>query len=179
MSETEQNQKQEMDENTENSQTETATEDEVKQKLRLFVLDEVMVHNLQILENLKEDQKLFLSDDQKLYVDERWVQPIRRRVDGSNRYDVLLPFFNCYLQSLVRYSELTNDEMNLLEKSLKGLEILKNTYDDFGELKLFYNDINNTLENIKKTKVDKKEIGVNCDIIKRRCKKPRRWCEDV
>ena len=154
-------------------------ESQTEKKLNLFVLDEVMVHNLQILENLKNDEKLFLGEDKKLYVDERWVQPIRRRVDGSSRYDVLFPFFNCYLQTLVRYSELTYDELELLDNSLKGLEILKNTYDDFGELTLFYNDINNTLQNIKQITVNKKEIGINCDIIKGRCKKPRRWCEDV
>ena len=127
----------------------------------------------------KEGEKLFLGEDKKLYVDDRWAQSIRRRVDGSTRYDVLFPFFNCYLQSLVRYSELTSDEMELVENSLKGLEILKSTYEDFGELNLFYIEINNTLENVRNARVNKKDASVNCEIIKARRNKNRRWGEDV
>ena len=163
----------------------TKSEDDIekqeppKKTLKLHVMDELLVHNLQILENLKEGEKLFLGEDKKLYVDDRWAQPIRRRVDGSSRYDVLFPFFNCYLQSLVRYNELTDDEMELLENSLKGLEILKTTYDDFGELNLFYIDINNTLTNIKNIRVNKVDFGVNCEIIKGRRNRNKRWGEDV
>ena len=43
---------------TENSEDAKTVESQTEKKLNLFVLDEVMVHNLQILENLKKCAKI-------------------------------------------------------------------------------------------------------------------------
>ena len=166
---------------TEKNKTENQkTPETVKEKpLIIRVFDEITIHNFKMLSLLKEGEKLYLDEKNKFYKDERYFQTIRRKLDGSNRYDLLLPFFNSYLKSLVQYDKLTQDEIKLLNESIKGLQVLKKTYGDFVELGEIYKNIKQTLEDIEKdlNKKKTKEFGVNCEIIKSRRTRECRWGE--
>ena len=156
----------------ENQDSNESSNENPEETLETKIFNEISIHNLKLLSNIKDNEKLFLDEEGKIHLDERYLQNIRRTMDGSSRYDVMLPLFNSYLHGFIRYDDLTNDEKNLLIKSVSGLEILKNTYHDFMELNNFFENIKDTLENIQNLKNKTKEMGVNCDILKpRRCRK--------
>lgn len=98
---------------------------------------EVALSNYRILKNLKPYQKLIVSENDNLQIDDRYLIGLRRWYDGSNRCG----FYNCLdqtihvlaLQNTVNKTELVSD----IEYLRKTLQI---TYPEF-------KDIHNLLAN--------------------------------
>lgn len=103
----------------------------------------IVIKNLTILSNLELYQRLYSDSSNNLILDDRYFTSIRRYLDGSNRYDIILPLiwtYNSILNWLeiprifhndLEYKSFINkiEQMNqLIKSSIEGLKILCNTY---------------------------------------------------
>lgn len=82
-------------------------------------------HNFQIFTNLEPYQKLIVDSQNKVTIDERWVQSARRTITGDSRVDIVEPIENTFTYAI------ENNFVDV-EKTLEHLSTtLDVTYPDF------------------------------------------------
>lgn len=95
---------------------------------------ETALHNLHVLSTLQPNTKLTVDDNQKLSIDQRWLNGVRRTVTGDSKTDIIEPIKNTFT-TLVRDPSYNQEKGSKLQSVLENLdEWLKTTYPAFTEL---------------------------------------------
>ena len=102
-----------------------------------------IIANLQIISKLKVDDKLYLDENNMFNIDDRYIQGLRRYMNGYNRNDIILPIialysklFNWFYIPLIANNKqdyknkilFRRKTLKLINSSLLGLQNLCNTY---------------------------------------------------
>ena len=101
----------------------------------------ILFQNIETLSKINVNTKLYIEDN-RIYIDDRYLISVRRYIEGSSRNDILIPIISTYnsifnlveLPKMVEKDNWTKFEENtiklkqLLLKSLEGLKILCQTY---------------------------------------------------
>lgn len=101
----------------------------------------IFFQNIETLSNITIYTKLYIEDN-RIYLDDRYLNSFRRYIEGSSRNDILLPIINTYanifnlleLPKMIEKDQYNIFKMNrtklqlLLFKSFEGLKILCQTY---------------------------------------------------
>lgn len=112
---------------------------------------EIAENNYKILENIKEGEK-FIVKDNKIEVDERWIQGIRRYITNDKRQDIIKP-----IELTLEYISNIKPKKVILEMIRKVRATIKKTYGGFKELE----------EILERYERKYKEKQYYCEIVKK------------
>ena len=127
-----------------------------------------IINTLKIISDIKKDQKIMIRDD-KLIVDDRYFQFLRRWYDNDNRYLSIIFIETIIVKSIELESELvdyikktkTNDEYDRDERNKN----INTNSDILNKLSEALNNSINGLENIKETYVKDELINEKINTI--------------
>lgn len=103
-------------------------------------MNNVVIGNLNLFANLKENEKLILINNLELKIDTSYLQGISRYVFNNNRYQLIFPICYTYSYIITYYKKYFSENNELILNSFNGLNNLINTYGNFDELKFIINN---------------------------------------
>ena len=110
-------------------------------------------NNYDLLSNLKPFQKLIVVDNNKLELDSRWVQSIRRKITGNSKDEILEPLidtFHILIHYYLHVVGVSLENSHLLKTITNVGNVLKQTYPNWDELSKRFENIKETIYNQSK-----------------------------
>lgn len=87
--------------------------------------------NFEVLRSLPKHTKLYVNNNGKIYLEERWFSGVRRMTDGSSRSDIISPIHQTILRLNANTDVSTKDILDCVDHLD---ETLKTVYPNFDEL---------------------------------------------
>jgi hypothetical protein len=111
-----------------------------------FITDYDMIyHNINVIKNIKENDKLVIRNTNKLYIDNTNILPIRRYVNGDNRHKTVECLNNTILKAIKNNSVISFFDENVII----GLNNLMLTYKNDENIMIQIINLINLIKNIK------------------------------